>query len=529
MPQIMGMERETTILRFRSGRAVDTRGPAEALMEEGRKQLTHLRNIRNGIFTAAGDRFYIDAAHHPEWSTAECTNPTDVVCHVRAGERHLETLVDRIPDAVLLRGNVSYGQPSATWGTHENHSYKCARSHLRLVLRAHLLTRIVFTGSGGLDPFHPGIVFTISPRSLHFDAGTSCLHAGACLDGRDETLAKPPYERAHIVLGESVSLNLPLWLGLATTSLIVALTDADVLTPSDVPRLRHPADALRAIALDPELTRQVETTGGRRSALEVQRQYLELVEAHVDHRCMPDWAPLACARWRAVLDELEAGGESVPEHCEWALKLRIMTEHLHQRGFDWTALKSFNATVERVMARHGDEQPLRGSLTEWIITNARPRRYSRQEVRRFLKLRAELCAIDMRYAIYPGGIHDAIKHRIPEHVPEITEDRIRHAMKWPPDDTRAEIRGRYIRRLSADHERYVASWTTIRDLRKDLRLDLTDPFCRRVRWKKPRSSLRARILPRGLRIPGLKAFRTTGAGGPRETPATRAGRGCRGP
>jgi proteasome accessory factor A len=503
----MGIENEYTILLFSTGRRADTKGAAIVLMALARDLLPHLPHHRNGIFLASGARLYIDAANHPEWCTAECTNPTDVVCQVRAGERHLKQIVEQIPGAVLLRCNVSYARPSSTWGSHESHRHKCGRPILRRVLRPHLLTRIIYTGSGGLDPFHPGIVFSLSPRSLHFDRCSSTLHAASCLDARDESLAGRPHRRGHVILGESVSLDLPLWLRMATTSLLVTMTDAGLLTAQQVPALDDPAAALRAIALDTSLTAPVGAAGSSLSALRIQRSYLELVERHVDHPSMPDWAPLACDRWRAMLDRLAAGAASAVEHCEWALKHQIMSEHIRRRGLDWEALDRYNRVAEQAVSRPeiaSGESADRGGdlwegapLAERISAEAKRHGYRPAEVQRLQQLRRDLTEIDMRFDMLPGGIWDAIASRITNHVGEVTDDRIRHSMKWPPDDTRAAIRGRYIRRLSGDRDRYTASWVAIRDTRKGLRLDLSDPFCRRARWKKPRTALRPRLLPFG--------------------------------
>jgi hypothetical protein len=514
MLPIMGVESEYVILLLLCAATMDTQGAAMALMSEARDRLTHLCNPRSGIFLASGARFYIDAANHPEWCTAECTNPTDVVCQVRAGERHLRQLIEQIPGAVLLRCNVSYAPPCATWGSHESHLHTCSRPYLRRILRAHLLTRIIYTGSGGLDPFDPRIAFSLSPRSMHCDRVGSSLHASSCLDGREESLARPPFKRAHVILGESVCLDLPLWLRLATTSLLVQLINEGLLTPKHVPPLDDPAEALHAIAMDTALAAPKGTAGSSRSALEIQHVYLAIAERFMHHRSAPDWAPLACARWRTVLDMLAEGEAGAVECCEWALKRQVMTQYLTRRGLDWPAVDRFNAVVAQALSRSGASPGVLSELgidlwespqlRERITTAARKQGLGRQDVKRFLELRKDLCELDMRFDMIPGGISDALVPQIACHVPEITEDRIRHSMTWPPSDTRAAMRGRYIRRLSSDRDRYYTGWAGIRDVRKGLRLDLSHPFCRRARWKKAGPTLRERLLPCGGTFPPLE-------------------------
>jgi proteasome accessory factor A len=514
MLPIMGVESEYVILLLLCAATLDTQGAATALMLEARDRLTHLCSPRSGIFLASGARFYIDAANHPEWCTAECTNPTDAVCQVRAGERHLRQLVEQIPGAALLRCNVSYARPCATWGSHESHLHTCSRPYLRRTLRPHLLTRIIYTGSGGLDPFDPRIVFSLSPRSMHCDRVGSSLHASSCLDGREESLACPPYKRGHINLGESVCLDLPLWLRLATTSLLVQLINEGLLTPKHVPDLKEPGEALHAIALDTTLAAPKGTAGSRHSALEIQHTYLELAERFMHHRSMPDWAPLACARWRSVLDTLAEGEAGAVECCEWALKHQVMTQYIARRGLDWQAVDRFNAVVTKAMSRSKTATRMLSELgidlwespqlRERITTEARRQGLDRGDVKQFLQLRKDLCELDMRFDMIPGGISDALEPQIARQVPEITDQRVCHAMTWPPQDTRAAIRGRYIRRLSNERDRYFAGWAGIRDVLKSLRLDLSHPFCHRARWKKAGPTLRERLLPCGGTIPPLE-------------------------
>ena len=141
-----------------------------------RKELRHLPGgNEKGIFIASGGRFYIDAGAHPELTTPECPNPWDVARYIKAGERLLVDLVDKVMAATpsisqlaLYRGNVDYSGTGKTWGCHESYLHRCADIELmRRQLVPHLVSRIIYTGPGGFNPLSTGISFLLSPRAVY--------------------------------------------------------------------------------------------------------------------------------------------------------------------------------------------------------------------------------------------------------------------------------------------------------------------------------------------------------------------------
>src|SRR6266508_2742521 len=91
--------------------------PAEALADED-------LGLANVILTN-GARLYVDHAH-PEYSTPECTNPRQLVVYDKAGERILESSIERasamLPGGgrMIVYKNNTDGK-GASYGTHENY------------------------------------------------------------------------------------------------------------------------------------------------------------------------------------------------------------------------------------------------------------------------------------------------------------------------------------------------------------------------------------------------------------------------
>ena len=97
---------------------------------------------------------------------------------------------------------------------------------------------------------------------------------------------------------------------------------------------------------------------------------------------------------------------------------------------------------------------------------------------------AELCEIDTRFGeLSPRALFHtldeagALSHRIPE------RGSLEEAMEEPPAGARAEVRGRAIRELHPERERYSCSWDEIQDDFEGRFLDLGDPFATTAQWR----------------------------------------------
>lgn len=508
MRRLMGMEIELGIMRRSDAAAVRTSAMATTLVRRASRHRPFLPHGSNGIFFDTGDRFYVDQGSHPEWCTPECSDMADVVHSVRAAERRLEAVLREMPGVMLLRSNIDYAS-RATWGCHESHLHRLAPDLLAPVLLPHLVSRIVYAGAGGLNPYDAGVAPCLSPRAMNFWRRSSASYA-SINDTRDEPLAGLGYRRCHIVLGDTLCADLPLWLRLGTTSLVVAMADAGALTAADVPALENPVAALRAFCIDTTLAAAAPTvSAGPITAIGIQRRYLRAAAAFAGEAAAPAWAEEVCDAWDAMLDRLEHGPDAVATTCDWAIKRAIFLDQAVRAGFDADRLTG----AARVLARLQAETPAQATIprprppappwsVERSIDSLAPAALRHgvdlDEVGAFLRLRQRLCEIDVRYGLLPDGIFRAIEGALEHAAPRVDDAGVRRAMCEPPRDTRAALRGATIRMLSRAGDGIFADWTRIDDRRRGRSLVMPDPFATEAEWKDGRAHHAGSIPPGAL-------------------------------
>ena len=215
-----------------------------------------------------------------------------------------------------------------------------------------------------------------------------------------------PRQRLQICVGDSNLCEEAEYLRIATTQLIIDLTENGQLP--DVAVLAHPIRAMRVIAADPSLTRELELRDGTTSsAIEIQRFYLRAIEQHL--RDNPVHSPEAdeiVRRWREVLDLLEADRSRLVGRVDWITKKFL----LDQVGAD----------------------------ESW-------------EVRK---------KVDLRYhELSPDGYFSRLQQSgcITK---VLDEQEIERAMQNPPPDSPACVRADYVRRLSSDTDAKI-NWVSV--------------------------------------------------------------------
>jgi len=483
---MFGVETELAFTALdKSGSALDREQVLPFLLGCVAQRLPHLKGETGcDLFLGNGARLYIDCGLHPEWATPECTTPAEVVSYLRAGEQilaqaaqELERSNRRVARALLLKCNVDYVDTSATWGSHESYLYAGVHpSVLPMQLIPHLVSRVVFTGAGGLNPKSAGIEFTLSPRVAHLEKekSTSSTDGRGIFHTKHESLARNGYHRLHVLAGESLCSQLADYLRVGTTALIVKLVEAGI-RPGDDVRLARPLTAMQDFVADPRCTALAGmVTGTPRTAIEIQRHYLEQVEAHADAPFMPAWTEEVCRRWRHVLDGLETDSGSVGATLDWPIKLSIFKARARHHGMGWDILPVWN----RVLDSLSETAPTSSAFAASLLQNLRSRGQSVAEAcDSFQALRSELCEIDTRFGqLGPDGVFAAmddagvLDHRV------IDPHQVTHAVYSPPTVGRARLRGQQIQQSGSRRSSLKCNWHRIVDDQRGRVLDLSDPF-----------------------------------------------------
>ena len=313
-----------------------------------------------------GARLYVDHAH-PEYSSPEVLTPHDAVIWDRAGEvvarRAMTALSDGgsgagaagAPVEVVLYKNNVDGK-GAAYGSHENYLVRreLPFEELAAVLTPFLITRPVLVGAGrvgiGQRSERPG--FQISQRADYVESeiGLQTTFNLPIINTRYEPLAVDArWRRLHVINGDSIRFDVPIYLQVATTDRLVWLLEqahaegSGVLkdTMSDLGRLAiigDPVEEHWAVSHDPTLSYELTTQGGAMSALAIQRAYLEIITPVVK-RTGEREAQRALLLWGQILDALEQwrsdGSGPAAQLVEWVAKYELCEGMRHRSGTGW--------------------------------------------------------------------------------------------------------------------------------------------------------------------------------------------------
>jgi len=504
--RLLGIETEYGLAASANGtRPRDYESCAEDLLRLATKRYPFIPSLNGtGMFLTNGARFYIDSGQHPEFCTPEVNNPWDVVRYIHAGDEFLHRLANELAtrrngtETILFKCNVDY-RTGATWACHENYGHHANPQHLPNQIIPHLVSRIIYTGAGGLNPFSNAIEFCLSPRVHHLEHITSpsSTNARGIYHLKDETLSSSGWHRLHILCGESLCSQLGAWLKAGTTALVVALVEAG-LRPGEAVQFRDPLDAMRCFNADPLCRSSAKLMDDRLvTALDVQRHYLAFVEQHRGDPCLPAWAPQVCEAWRDILNRLERGPAAVATRLDCAMKRTLYLDHIEHRGFKPEEIATFNR-ASAVPSR--PPPPLRrdsllAMLAEHRVVAPEPPKpapppkctgLSEAQCRELSKVRLELCELDVRFGqLGPKGIFAALdragllQHRLPEISPQSVSD----AVSEPPPSGRARVRGQMVK-LFAGRPGYLCDWSGVMSGDGEV-LDLSNPLQQEMpEWKR---------------------------------------------
>ena len=282
-------------------------------------------------------RLYIDVGSHPEWATAEVTDPWMAVYLQKVGESILsKTVQDSLCDISISRHNVDC-LSKTSWGRHENYLTQFrSKQQFAGMLVPHLVTRLLYTGAGGLqiDFERRTCRFLISPR---VDYLKSLISIGSSSNRPLFHLKNEPlcnkFGRLHLICGENLYSETAGFLKLAITALLIILADHEKTMPICEMLLGDPLQSMQNISKDIYLKKQLRSKTHRYSrAIDIQWNYLEYVYSKVDCPFMPPWTRFTCELWQQTLQMLEKGWTAVSKKLDWAIKLTLFEKKLNEWG-----------------------------------------------------------------------------------------------------------------------------------------------------------------------------------------------------
>ena len=410
------------------------------------------RSRSTNTYLVNGSRLYLDVGSHPEYATAEAIRPMDALAQDLAGERVMRRLAGEAQQRLreehggharihLFKNNVDSAGHS--FGCHENYLLRrqVPLSAIEHELVPFLVTRQLFTGAGRFTA-DPGIPdgFEISQRAEFLDdaVSSSTTRSRPMVNTRDEPHADSDlFRRLHVIVGDSNRSQTATWMKMATTHLVLCVIEEAWLNGGvsafAAMALADPGRAIRDVSRDRTgKTRIMLADGTTASALDVQRRYHDLVSAFIDRHTddmdviLPDYDRMMTL-WRQALDAVESGRwRDLAPWVDWAAKLRLI-EGMRRR--------------------------------EPTIPDARIRQ------------------IDLDYHdIVNGTVFDRLQTAgLMETL--LSEESIAMAVDTPPADTRAALRGRFVRAALATDARWTCDWTHVTlNGPAHVEAELLDPF-----------------------------------------------------
>ncbi|PID58330.1 Pup--protein ligase [candidate division KSB3 bacterium] len=437
--RIYGVEIEYGIIFSSQGRNVL---PVEKIVRYLFERLVTTEGFLN-VFLENGARLYQDTGYHPEYASPECSNPIDLLRYEKAGDYILNSLgrdAERTLQREGIRGTLNIYKNNTdfignSYGCHENYLVDRHADFYYLAEQfiPFLVTRQIYAGAGKIicDERH-GARYSLSQRaeSICQKISGTTTNDRSIINTRDEPHAdEENYRRLHVIVGDSNMSEFSTYLKIGSASLVLRMIE-DGFVKKDF-SLRNPVKAVREISEDITCLRKVKLNNGKKmSALDIQKEYFDLALRYMNSRQLSPMEIDIIQKWGYVLNTLEKDPFQLDRELDWVIKYKLLEEYMQKHHVSWTNM---------------DEKVLMLDLQYHDIKTEK-------------------------------GLYYILERN--EMVERILTDReIQDAVTMPPQDTRAKIRGEFIKLAREKKIHYNLDWSYIRvGNLLDVRIMCDDPF-----------------------------------------------------
>ena len=172
--------------------------------------------------------------------------------------------------------------------------------------------------------------------------------------------------------------------------------------------------AIKDISYDVSCKRRLRLDNGREySPIEIQREYCEMAQKYIEQYPVSDQLKDIVGKWQYVLDCLDDDPNRLAREVDWVIKRRMIESYLEKRGTTWSDPRVFMLDLQ-----YHDIRLDRGL-------------YSLLERR--------------------GAVERVLE-----------DDEVLKAKTEPPPDTRAKMRGEFIKLARQNSIQYDLDWSNIR-------------------------------------------------------------------
>ncbi|MFW0155082.1 Pup--protein ligase [Rothia sp. P6271] len=405
------------------------------------------------VFLPNGSRLYLDVGSHPEYATAECATITDLIAQDKAGEVLFADLVNQAQDTLeaedhhgriyLFKNNVDSAGNS--FGSHENYllERKVEFAKLTTSLIPFLITRQIIAGAGKVHPQgvpewaprplgkagEPSYSFSQRADYIWEGASTATTRARPLINTRDEPHADATlYRRMHVINGDSNMSETTSLLKIGSTDIVLRMLEDHY--PLRNFEISDTATALRVVSHDLSAREPFPLRDGSFCcALDMQRHYLDSARNYIEHHgAHHEHVPYVLDLWERTLQAIETGEySSIDTEIDWAIKKKLLDSYI-ARGASGYA----DPRIVQLDFAYHDIDPDRG------IFNVLARAGRAQRL--------------------------------------LNAESIQRATMVPPE-TRAKIRGEFIRASRAAGEPFTVDWVHLRlNNKPQFNIVCQDPF-----------------------------------------------------
>jgi hypothetical protein len=496
-PFLMGTETEYAVSGRNSRGMIPPEEVYNLLNDALRLERLWTPDVNGGraFYLQNGGRFYMDSGAHPEYASPEVMTPAEMVCYDKAGERFLALAraraVSRQPDLeiALVKNNIGPVFPDrVAWGCHESHTCWAPPEKVGPQLIPHLVSRMIFAGSGCLSARTAGMGFELSQRARHLvqvtGTETTSNRAIFCTRIRKAAdFAREGWTRVHLICKDSQRAPLGIYLTFGTTGLIFLILNEGGTIGKGL-QLADPVRAVQAISLDPWLKVRVALSDGRKlTAVEIQQEYLAQCERSVQKGGFPGWAGDVLNHWGETLEALAKDPLRMASKLDPYCKLLIFDHERDRAGYEWSDLHQALRTLE-VLRANFTEVVIRAVLAETpsVLPNELQPKYrdavttahaDSPGVLDRLRFAIRLQVLEMKYHEV-GGLYDQLLAEGKVDPVVVTPADIERATLQPPPGGRAAIRGQCIQEYRESG--WVCDWRYLFHAATGKFVDLRDPF-----------------------------------------------------
>ncbi|WP_392425969.1 Pup--protein ligase [Barrientosiimonas humi] len=381
----------------------------------------------SNVFLGNGARLYLDVGSHPEYATAECDDVHQLVVHDKAGERIIEGLVEDAQARLVdegIEGQIyvfknNTDSAGNSYGCHENFliSRKGEFQTVSDVLIPFLVSRQITCGSGKIAMLGQTPTYCVSQRADHIWEGVSSAttRSRPIINTRDEPHADAErYRRLHVIVGDSNMSETTTLLKVGSAHLVLRMIE-DGVVMRDL-TLENPIRAIREMSHDITGRTPVRLANGRElSALQLQSEYFTKAREYVDREGVTDSVTKQVMDlWERTLTAIETDRLSlVDTEIDWVIKHKLLDSYSRKHGLSL-----------------GDPRMLQLDLAYHDINRRRGLFY-------LLQRRGQAARIS-------------------------TDLEVFEAKTFPPQTTRAKLRGDFIRAAQAKRRDFTVDWVHLK-------------------------------------------------------------------